>query len=84
MLHKSEQKRRIIAELFSQPRIREVLYARKDIETKSIDLKTGWDLLKNIHQRQCTWALEQMEPDLVIGTPVCTRFSRLQNLNVKK
>ena len=45
------------------------------------DLRTGWNL-SDAKQRDKVWCeLEEQEPELIIGSPMCGPFSQLQNLN---
>ena len=44
---------------------------------------THWDLSKPEEQQQCRNILERRRPLLLIGSPMCTMFSRLMQLNRK-
>ncbi len=47
----------------------------------SMDLTTGWDFTVKEHRRRAKQYIWKNKPLLVIGSPVCTPFSRLQALN---
>ena len=45
-----------------------------------MDLTTGWDFRVESHREKATRYIEEKKPTLLIGPPMCTMFSRLQNL----
>ena len=47
----------------------------------SIDLRTGWDLSNPQHRMMVIDMVNKERPLFIIGSPPCTKFSRLQNLN---
>ena len=69
-----------IAEMYCPPRV--TTEAKKfglDIG-EAMDLTTGWDFSK-AEDKDRAWAyLESHRPKLVIGSPMCTMYSALQNL----
>ena len=46
-----------------------------------MDIKSGYDFDSKKDRDRCWEALERDKPTLVIGSPPCTLFSRLQELN---
>ena len=68
-------------EIYSPPRVT-LQGAKEGLKVgEAMDLTTGWDFRK---QSDCDRALEYIrvnEPSLVIGSPMCTMFSTLQNLS---
>ena len=70
-----------IAEVFSRPRV--TVEARKfGLEAgEAIDLATGWDLMRGGNRRRCMQWIRQNRPQVIILSPPCTAFSRLQSLN---
>ncbi len=48
------------------------------------DLRTGWDFDKPEDVKRCWATLEEEDPYLVIGSPLCYPFSVLQNLSAGK
>ena len=70
-----------IAEVYSPPRVSEegIRWGLKPGE--AMDLTTGWDF-RSRAQRDRAWQyLEEKKPKLLIGSPMCTLFSQLQNLS---
>ena len=47
----------------------------------AMDLKSGYDFDKSSDRARCWEAVKRDKPMLVIGSPPCTYFSRLQELN---
>ena len=70
-----------IAEIFSRPRV--TTEARKFglAAGEAIDLVTGWDLMKTRERKRCMQWIRQNRPQVVILSPPCTAFSRLQSFN---
>ncbi len=50
----------------------------------SLDLKTGWDLNREEDRRRAKDIIEKDQPLLVVGSPVCTPFSRLHGAQLGK
>ena len=48
---------------------------------ESMDIKSGYDFDNAADRRRCWESIERDEPLLIIGSPPCTMFSRLQELN---
>ena len=46
-----------------------------------MDIKTGYDFNIAADRASCWAKIEKEQPTLVIGSPPCTLFSRLQELN---
>ena len=70
-----------ISEVFSPPRV--VMQGMK-IGLKagsSMDLLTGWNFELKADRDRAMRQLEEEEPMLVTGSPPCTYFSNLQELN---
>ena len=51
---------------------------------QSMDLTTGLDLTLSRHRNAAREYLRRAKPKLVIGSPMCTMFSSLQNLTKDK
>ena len=47
-----------------------------------MDLTTGWDFNREDHKRQAWKRVQEESPYLLIGSPPCTYFSMLQELNL--
>ena len=70
-----------IMEMFSPPRVTEYA-ARFGLRSgEAMDLKTGWDFSRKEHRESAREYIENMKPNLIIGSPECTMFSSLQNLS---
>jgi hypothetical protein len=50
----------------------------------SMDLLTGWDFDKQSDRKAAIKYVKEVKPWLVIGSPMCTMFSQLMNLNWNK
>ena len=50
----------------------------------SMDLKTGWDFSRKSHRQCAIETIQREKPWLIIGSPPCTTFSVIQNLNLHK
>jgi hypothetical protein len=46
---------------------------------EAMDLTTGWDFRKEEDQKRAMDYIDQYQPKLVIGSPMCTMFSVLQH-----
>ena len=49
-----------------------------------MDLLTGWDFDLIRHQEAALAYVDRVKPKLIIGSPMCTYFSSLQNLNKER
>ena len=76
-----------IAEVFSPPRVVRVARSRGLEAEWSIDKLTErapgepWNLLKKSHQQEVIKLMEEIKPGLLIGSPPCSWFSQLMNIN---
>ena len=71
-----------ITEVYSPERIAKVA---RDFGLKpgsSMDLTTGWDFTRSDHRRAAWKKVEEEDPYLLVGSPPCTWFSVLMELNV--
>ena len=73
-----------IAEVFSPPRIAAMAQRMGFVAGSSMDLKTGWDFSRADHRRVAIETLVREKPWIVVGSPPCTAFSVIQNLNLHK
>ena len=48
---------------------------------EAMDLLTGWDFNKRADRKRAQEYIAKYRPKLIIGSPSCTAFSQLQNLN---
>ena len=80
----------LVTEVYSPPRV--VKFARKHklVVGHSIDITCNndkgepWDLDDNSKRHQLIQLVVDTKPALIIGSPMCTMFSTLQNLNKNK
>jgi hypothetical protein len=49
-----------------------------------MDLLTGWDFELEHHRKAAEEYIDRVQPKLVLGSPMCTMFSSLQNMNPNK
>ena len=71
-----------ITEVYSQPRVARACMSSGLIGGSSLDLRTGWDFTKPSHQAAAVMLVKSEAPLLLVGSPPCTKFSNLQNLNL--
>lgn len=72
-----------VSEVFSPPRITKEAERQRLVTGGAYDLKTGFDLSKEQDRGRMWQELEEDEPELVVGSPPCTAFSLLQELNYR-
>ena len=70
-----------IMEVFSPERINQVAAKFGLIAGSSLDLMTGWDLSGRNQQKKVWELIEKDEPEVIVGSPPCTMFAMLQNIN---
>ena len=70
-----------VMEVYSPVRVAEVCKKHGLVAGQSLDLRTGWDLTDPEHQKKAIEILKKDEPTMLICSPPCTKFSRLQELN---
>ena len=66
---------------FSPPRVSKEAKSHGLKEGFALDLITGWDFNKKSHRDEAIRRVREEEPTIVIGSPPCTMFSILMNLN---
>jgi hypothetical protein len=70
-----------VCEMFSPERVAAVCSRFGLTPGESMDIKGGYDFDTAVDRKRCWDAIIRDEPTLVIGSPPCTMFSRLQELN---
>jgi hypothetical protein len=70
-----------VTELVSPIRVAQVCGKYRLRAGSSFDLRTGWDLSQPSVQRKVIEAIDNEDPELLICSPPCTMFSRLNALN---
>ena len=70
-----------IAEIFSPERVGEQCHRYGLCQGRAMDIKNGYDFDKAEDRDRCWEVIKRDKPLLVIGSPPCTLFSRLQELN---
>ena len=73
-----------VTEVYSPPRVIPIAEEMGLKGGSSMDLLTGWDFSKVTHRRAAFNQIRTQKPLVVIGSPMCTMFSTLQNLNPNK
>ena len=71
-----------ITEVFSPERVAEVAKRYGLVAGSSFDLTNGWDFNVKEHREECWRRIKKECPYLLIGSPPCTYFSMLQELNI--
>ena len=71
-----------ITEIYSPARVTKLCSKYGLIAGDSYDLRDGYDLSDEKTQAQVIRRISSTEPTLVIGSPPCTMFSRIQALNM--
>ena len=70
-----------ITEVYSQERIARVAKKFGFVSRSSMDLTNGWDFEREDHKRLAWKRVREEAPYLLIGSPPCTHFSVIQELN---
>ena len=70
-----------LTEVFSPERIAKVARQFGLTAGTSMDLTTGWDFTKDEHRRLAWGRVKEESPYVLVGSPPCTYFSVLQELN---
>eukprot|EP00973_Karenia_brevis_P061083 8493537-Karenia_brevis.AAC.1 len=70
-----------ITELYSPPRVTVEGVKHKLVPGWACDLTNGWDFRIASHRETVREHIKRDKPLLVIGSPMCTMFSSLQNLS---
>ena len=69
-----------IVELYSPERVTQEAKKFKLKPGLALDLKTGWDFDRHEHRQAAKKYIKMIKPKLVVGSPMCTMFSTLQDL----
>ena len=78
---KEKQRKIDIAEVFSRPRVTEAAKKFGLSVGEAIDIATGWDLSRKRDRRRCLKWIRQNKPQVIMISPPCTAFCRLQGLS---
>ena len=70
-----------VMEVFSPERVGKLCKEYGLDQGMAMDIKSGFDFDKSSDRAKCWEAVKRDKPTLVIGSPPCTLFSRLQELN---
>ena len=70
-----------VSEVFSPARVAAACNRVRLVPGESMDIKNGYDFDILADRNRCWESIIRDEPLLVIGSPPCTMFSRLQELN---
>ena len=70
-----------ITEVFSPARVAQVAKKFGLLAGSSMDLTDGWDFNLNEHKQLAWKRIKDEQPYVVVGSPPCTYFSVLQELN---
>ncbi len=70
-----------VSEIFSPDRVVKMAKAMGLTGGLSMDLRTGWDFRRREDRAAARKHVKEVQPLLLIGSPVCTPFSALQNWN---
>ena len=71
-----------ITEVFSPARVARARKRFGLVPGESFDLRTGYDLSDKDAQQYVRQRIDQSDSELLIASPPCTKFSRLQQLNI--
>ena len=72
-----------ITEIYSPERVVKACLKQNLVPGSSMDLTSGWDFSKKEHREAAVRQISKEKPTLLIGSPPCTFFSILQNLNLE-
>ena len=70
-----------VTEIFSPERVASVCKEFGLQPRMSMDIKSGYDFDNKKDRDRCWEAIERDKPSMIIGSPPCTLFSKLQELN---
>ena len=81
---KALEKARVdVAEFYSPPRVTTMGKSYGLRPGEAMDLTNGWDFTLERHRDAAIEYVKKVKPRLVTGSPECTMFSSLQNLDKK-
>ena len=72
----------VLTEVYSPDRVVRACHELGLIKGDSFELRTGFDLSKPEVQRAVSRKITESDPVLIILSPPCTKFSRLQAINL--
>ena len=90
---RSQQARAIVSEIYSGPRVTALARRRRKYGVEAgvaLDLTTTddqgkpWDFNDLRRRLRAGRLLDEQRPTLLIGSPMCTAFSRLQQISVNR
>ena len=70
-----------ITEIYSPTRVNRVAAKFGLCAGSSMDLTNGWDFSKESDRRKAWKVIKETRPFIIIGSPPCTMFSNLQEMN---
>ena len=70
-----------VVEVFSPERVGQACARYGLQQGTAMDIKSGYDFDLAADWARCWAKIEKEQPTLIIGSPPCTLFSRLQELN---
>ena len=73
-----------VSEIYSPPRVVPVAEKMGLKGGDSMDILNGWDFNLRAHRRAAYKLIQKTRPLVLIGSPMCTMFSTLRNMNVAK
>ena len=79
----------VVAELYSRPRVTEFGQRKGILTGVAFDLTTNdedgqpWDFRLKSQRDKAANMIQELQPDLLVGSPMCGPFSNLQNLNMR-
>ena len=71
----------VAVELFQPPRVSKVACTKDWTHGACMDLLTGWDFDRTDHRKKAEQRAREEKPELLIGSPPCTLFPKLQEPN---
>ena len=71
-----------VTEIYSPARVNRLAAKMGLIPGHSLDLTNGWDFSREEHRRKAWNLIKSTKPYMLIGSPPCTMFSMLQELNL--
>ena len=72
-----------ITEIYSPERVTQACKKQNLVPGSALDLTTGWDFSRKDHRDKAFNVIRYEKPKLLMGSPPCTYFSMLQNLNLE-
>ena len=73
-----------VTEIYSPVRVNQIAAKLGLVPGYSLDLTNGWDFTSEADRKRAWKCIKETKPYMLIGSPPCTMFSMLQELNLRR